>query len=218
LSQDNQSQSSGSAPDPDAQPQGTQPQDAQTQGSAQDSQSQANPDIRQQVDDSRGFQKKLELLVPGLRGYRTQEDIRVSDDMLRNQVADKLDQTKSNLEDLRKQMVTAGDFTNLTPVGTVIFQIQQISGQVRHAQQGYSGFVANISINTQRLNKLYEYDYDFVNSAVQLVTQTSMQNLRYDPTAPGNIQTKISTISSMVYDFKQKWAVRMEAIENILVK
>jgi hypothetical protein len=179
---------------------------------------QDNPDIRQQVDDSRGFQKKLELLIPGLRGYRTQEDIRVSDDMLRNQVADKLDQAKSNLEDLRKQMVAAGDFTNLSTVGSLIFQIQGLSGQVRHAQQGYSGFVANISINTDRLNKLYEYDYDFVNSAVQLLSATSPQMLIYDPTAPSSIQTKVSAISSALSDFKQKWGVRMEAIENILVK
>ena len=79
MSQDNASQSN---PTPDS--------------TAQDAGS--DPDIRQQVDDSRGFQKKLELLVPGLRGYRTHEDLRVADDLLRNQVADKLDQTKANLE------------------------------------------------------------------------------------------------------------------------
>lgn len=170
------------------------------------------------MDDSRGFQKKLELLVPGLRGYRTQEDIRVSDDMLRNQVADKLDLAKANLENLRKQMATAGDFTNLSTVGSLIFQMQQVSGEVRHAQQGYSGFVANISINTDRLNKLYEYDYDFVSSAVQLQTATSSQNMIYDPTAASSIQTKVSAVSASLADFKQKWSVRMEAIENILVK
>jgi hypothetical protein len=180
--------------------------------------SQDNPDIRQQVDDSRGFQKKLELLIPGLRGYRTQEDLRVSDDMLRNQVADKLDQAKANLENLRKLMVTAGDFTNLSTVGSLIFQIQQVSGEVRHAQQGYSGFVATISINDDRLNKLYEYDYDFVSSAGQLFTATSSQNMVYDPTAPASIQPKVSAIAADVADIKQKWGVRMEAIENILVK
>jgi hypothetical protein len=180
--------------------------------------SQDNPDIRQQVDDSRGFQKKLELLIPGLRGYRTQEDLRVSDNLLRNQVADKLDQTKANLEGLRKQMVAAGDFTNLSTVGSLIFETQGVSGQVRHAQQGYSGFVATISINNDRLNKLYEYDYDFVNSAVELLAATSPQNLIYDPTAPSSIQTKVSAVSSAIADFKQKWGVRMEAIENILVK
>jgi len=186
---------------------------------SQDNAGQSNdPDIRQQVDQSRGFQKKLELLVPGLRGYRSREDIRVADDMLRNQVADKLDQAKANLESLRKQMVAAGDFTNISSVGSLIFDMQGLSGQVRHAAQGYSGFVASISVNEPQLNKLYEYDYDFVNSAVQLLAATSPQNLTYDPTAPSSIQPKVSAISSAEADFKQKWAVRLEAIENILVR
>lgn len=177
-----------------------------------------DPDIRQQVDQSRGFQKKLELLVPGLRGYRSREDIRVADDMLRNQVADKLDLARANLETLRKQMVAAGDFTNLSTVGSLIFELQGLSGQVRHAQQGYSGFVASISVNEPQLNKLYEYDYNFVNSAVQLLNATSPQNLVYDPTAPASILTKVSAISSTEATFKQNWSVRMEAVENILVK
>jgi len=180
--------------------------------------SQDNPDIRQQVDASRGPQKKLELLIPGLRGYRTLEDLRVSDSLLRNQVADKMDQAKANLENLRKQLVAAGDFTNLSTLGSLIFQMQQVSGEVRHAQQGYSGFVATISINADRLNKLYDYDYDFVNSAIQLLSLTSAQNLTYDATAPNSIQPKISAVSAAMADFKQKWSVRMEAIENILVK
>ena len=180
--------------------------------------SQDNPDIRQQVQDNQGFQKKLELLIPGLRGYRRQEDIRVSDDMLRNQVADKIDQAKGNLEALRTTIASAGDFTNLSAVGPLIFQLQQVSGQVRHAQQGYSGWVANISINEDKLNKLYEYDYAFVSSAVALVGATSPQNLGYDPTSPNSIQPKVTAISADLSDLKQKWSVRMEAIENILVK
>jgi hypothetical protein len=158
------------------------------------------------------------LLIPGLRGYRTLEDLRVSDDMLRNQVADKLDQAKTNLEALRKQIAAAGDFTNIGTVGSLIFQIQQVGGEVRHAAQGYSGFVATISMNQDRLNKLYEYDYDFVSSAMQLVSLSSPQTLRYDTTAPNSIQTPLSTIGTAVTDFKLKWGVRLEAVQNILIK
>src|ERR1022692_3570605 len=182
------------------------------------SMSQDNPDIRQQVDANRGFQKKLELLVPGLRGYRTLEDLRVADSLLRNQVADKLDQTKGNLEALRKQMATAGDYTNLTSVGSLISQVQQIGGEVRHAAQGYSGWVATISINQDKLNKLYEYDYGFVNSAFQLQSLTTSPSLVYDTTAPNSIQTVLSRVGAAISDFKQKWATRMETIENISVQ
>ncbi|HYB03030.1 MAG TPA: hypothetical protein VED17_01120 [Nitrososphaerales archaeon] len=175
-----------------------------------------NPDIRQQVDQGRGFLKKLQMMVPGLRGYRSKEDIRVADDMLRNQVSDKIDLAKSNLENLRKQMVVAGDFNNLTTVGSLISQFQQFSGEVRHSQQGYSGFAASFSFDDARLNKLYEYDYDFVNAGMALLNNTMPPNLTYDPTNPASVQPQLQRLQSLVSDFKIKWGQRIEAVENIL--
>jgi uncharacterized tellurite resistance protein B-like protein len=175
-----------------------------------------NPDIRQQVDDNRGILKKLQLLIPGLRGYRQLDDLRVADDLLRNQVANKLDQSKADLEGLRKQMASAGDFTNLTQVGSLISQIQQLSGQIRHSEMGYSGIAASIQINQARLNNLYDYDYNFVNSAVQLNSVTS--NMVYDPSSPNFVKTILSNVANAISTYKQKWSVRMEAIEGILVK
>jgi len=175
-----------------------------------------NPDIRQQVDQGRGFLKKLQMMVPGLRGYRSKEDIRVADDMLRNQVSDKIDLAKSNLENLRKQMVVAGDFNNLTTVGSLISQFQQFSGEVRHSQQGYSGFAASFSFDDARLNKLYEYDYDFVYAGMALLNNTMPPNLTYDPTNPASVQPQLQRLQSLVSDFKIKWGQRIEAVENIL--
>ena len=187
-----------------------------SQADSQPSADQSNPDIRQQVDDGRGFLKKLQLIVPGLRGYRSKEDIRVADDLLRNQVADKIDLAKGNLEAVRKQIVLASDFTNLGTVGSIISQFQQFSGEIRHSQQGYSGLAATFSFDDARLNKLYEYDYAFVNAAIALVNNTSSPNLVYDPSNPASIQPQLTRLQSMMQDFKQKWSVRIEAVENIL--
>lgn len=177
-----------------------------------------NSDIRQKVTENRGTLKKLELLIPGLRGYRNKEDIRVSDELLRNQVADKLDLVKANLEGLRKQMANSGDYTNLGSVGSLIFQIQQFSGEVRHAQQGYSGFAATFQINEGKLNDLYDYDIEFVNAAVQLANSTSPSRLSYNPTDMNSIQPMVNQLSNSIADLKQKWSLRMETIENIVQK
>jgi len=180
--------------------------------------SQDSPDIRSQVDASRGPQKNLELLIPGLRNYRKLEDLRVADDMLRNQVADKLNAAKANLEGIRKQMASASDFTNLTNVGSLISQLQQVAGDVRHAEQGYSGWVASVTIDQNRLNQLYDYDYDFVAAAFALVAATSSPNLSYDPTSPASVMAPLARVGAAMSDFKQKWGVRMEAVKGILVK
>jgi hypothetical protein len=170
------------------------------------------------VDASRGPQKNLELLIPGLRNYRKLDDLRVADGMLRNQVADKLLAAKANLEGIRKQMATAGDYSNLTNVGSLISQLQQIAGEVRHAEQGYSGWVASITIDQNRLNQLYNYDYDFVAAAFALGTATSSPNLTYDPANPASVMTGLARVGAAMSDFKSKWGVRMEAVKGILVK
>jgi len=115
-------------------------------------------------------------------------------------------------------MVASGDFTNLTTVGSLISQIQQLSGEVRHSQQGYSGFAATIQIDQTKLNALYEYDYAFVTSAVSLLDSTSAQSLVYNSAAPNSLQPIMSGIQMSIADFKTKWATRMEAIENIMIK
>jgi len=175
-----------------------------------------NPDIREQVDASRGFSKKLELLIPGLRGYRKLEDVRASDEILRNQVADKLDLVKGNLESVRKEMASNGNFADLTKVGSLISQVQQLSGDVRHAAQGYSGFSPTIKVDENTLNRLYEYDYNFVNSAVMLQSESAPSN--FSSTDPASFQSNISKVSSAVSDVKTAWEQRLEAVENILLK
>jgi hypothetical protein len=177
--------------------------------------SSGNPDIRQQVEDNQGISKKLQMMIPGLRGYRSKEDIRVSDELLRNQVADRLDRVKGNLEQLRKSVATAGDLTNLTTVGSAISQVQGLSGEVRHAAQGYAGWVAPIRIDEGKLNKLYEYDYDFVSAVFQLDDSTSPGKLKYDPTSPNSVQAALGQVTSSVADIKQKWSLRLETIEGI---
>jgi hypothetical protein len=185
--------------------------DASSVNSGQDT----NPDVREEIRSNRGLAKHLELFIPGLSGYRKLEDVRAADSIVRNQVADKLDLCITNLQDLRSQMVSNSDFNNLTNVGGLISQVQQLSGQVRHAQQGYSGFAANIKIDQGKLNKLYEYDYDFVASVVALQGKTS---IAYDPTSPNSVQSVLADISNALRTFKQSWSVRMEAIENVLLK
>ena len=175
--------------------------------------SQGEPDIRQQVEANRGAVKKLQLLIPGLRGYRNKEDLRVSDELLRNQVADRLDKVKSNLQNLRKQLAMNNDLTNITTVGSLVAQVQTLSGQVRHAAQGYAGWVAPIRVDENKLNALYDYDFAFVSQVFQLDDATA--NLSYDASAPNSVQTSLGQFSKTVSDISQKWSRRMDMVEGI---
>lgn len=175
-----------------------------------------NPDLREKVDESRGFFKKLQLAVPGLREYRKLEDIRAADELLRKQVFDKLDSSKNNLESLRKSMVDKGEFTTLTSIGTIISQVQQVAGEVFNAQQGSAGISPNIRIDEGTLNKLYEYDYNFVNSAEQIFSTVTAAIGDY-AAGTTTAQAVAAKIGPLVDSFRSAWQQRLESVENILV-
>lgn len=177
-----------------------------------------NPDIRGKMEESRDNFKKLELLIPGLRGYRQREDVRVADELLRNQMADRLDCARASLESLRRKVVGAGDYSSLGQVGSAISQLQALSGEVRHAQQGYSGFVAPIKIDQSKLEELYSYDYSFVSAVVNLEAAAGKLDSTYDPASSSALLGGLSELAKMISDARAKWSIRLEAVEGILVQ
>jgi hypothetical protein len=57
-----------------------------------------------------------------------------------------------------------------------------------------------------------------VSSAFALATATSPPDLSYDSANSASIMAQLSKVGAAISDFKQKWAVRMEAVKGVLVK
>ncbi|HSV42580.1 MAG TPA: hypothetical protein VLH13_04130, partial [Methanomassiliicoccales archaeon] len=65
------------------------------------------PDIRQKVEEDRGLLKKIQMIIPGYRGYRIREDLRDSDKMLRMELSKRLGIQRRELEEARTELVRA---------------------------------------------------------------------------------------------------------------
>ncbi len=115
-------------------------------------------DIRDQIEDNRGTIKKIQLLIPGYAGYRRGEDLRDADNILRNQVANILQQGISKLNDVRTQLLDHPDKSMIQSIGNVIFSVEDIAGKIRHMSLGYSGISWDIKVTPEVEEKLYEYD------------------------------------------------------------
>ena len=174
-----------------------------------------SPDLREKIVENRGTWKKLQLKIPGLKEYRALEDIRAADQLLRKQVSDNLNESKSNLESLRQEVTAKGDYPSLTLVGNAISKIQQVAGIIQHAQQGSAGISPNIRIDESVLNKLYEYDYNFVNTAEQVSNACSSSVADYN--SGKSLQEITSGIGTMLDNLSHLWKQRLESVENILV-
>ena len=123
------------------------------------------PDIRDRVEDDRGLLKKIQMVVPGFRGYRIREDLRDSDRMLRAELAKRLALQRSQLEDARRALVRENPMSKaLEEMGGVVNSMKRVEGEILHAEVGYSGISADIKIKDRELNRLYEYDNSMIES------------------------------------------------------
>jgi len=174
-------------------------------------------DLRQRVDQDRGVLKRLQLLIPGYRGYREGEDVRAADNLLRIQTADKIRNARATMENVRSALSNAGQFAALTDLGPLLSDLQRLEGEIRHAEQGYTGISPSVRINPQQLDRLYEYDYGFVVAADQ-VDQT-VGALPAAATAPGGgaVAGIINQARTQISQLESAWKARLQAVEGIRV-
>jgi hypothetical protein len=172
-------------------------------------------DIRQRVDQDRGVLKRLQLLIPGFRGYRQGEDLREADSVLRLQVADKVKAANAQLTQRRQDMAMSGRFTGLNDLALAIADLNRLEGEIRHAEQGYTGFSPAVRVSLPSQDKLYEYDYGFALAADDL--QKAAAALAGPSSDPSGDAAAVATIRSLVTRLEQAFKARILVIQQVKV-
>jgi len=155
------------------------------------------------------------LLIPGFRGYRQGEDDRAADSILRLQVADRVHRASGIVTNARASLTNSGDFAHLTDLAQIAAELNMLEGQIRHAEQGYTGISPAVRISVTSLDKLYEYDYGFVQAADTLTATLAPLNVPNPSTtdAAGAIQSARSVIQQLQAAFQ----ARTKAVQGIQV-
>jgi hypothetical protein len=174
-------------------------------------------DIRTRVDDDRGVLKRIQLLIPGFRAYRLGEDIRSADSFLRLQVADKVHQAVGVVTDTRSSLAQSGQFSVMTDLAQVLADLQELEGEIRHAEQGYTGLAPAVRITPQQLDSLYQYDYGFVQAADTLAQSVGPLRGMVGGADPAGAAQAVQTVRAQVAQLDAAFKARLRAVEGILV-
>ena len=174
-------------------------------------------DVREKVDQDRGILKRLQLLIPGFRGYRQGEDIRAADSFIRIQVADKIKNARTTIENSRAALSNVNQFQALNDLAPVIADLMRLEGEVRFAEQGYTGLSPAVRINPQQLDRLYEYDYGFVQAADQLNQTVSTLPTVATGSNSADVAALVTTTRGQVSQLEQAFKARIQVIEGIRV-
>jgi zinc-ribbon domain len=176
-------------------------------------------DIRQKVEGDRGFLKRVQMLVPGFRGYREGEDLRAADSILRREVADKVKAARTTIENARSALSNAGQFSVLMDLSPLIADLLRIEGQIRAAQQGYTGFSPAVRVKPEQLDRLYEYDYGFAQAGDQLnQTVASIPGLLGGPSPnPTAVPAVLTTARSQLSQLDAAFKARLNVVQGIQI-
>ena len=176
-------------------------------------------DIRQQVEGDRGVLKRLQMLVPGFRGYREGEDLRAADSVLRREVADKVKAARTTVENARSALTNAGQFGALTDLAPLVADLMRIEGSIRAAQQGYTGFSPAVRITPERLDRLYEYDYGFAAAADELNRSISaIPGLLGGPSPnPAGVPAVLTDARTILAKLDAAFKARVQVVQGIQI-
>ncbi|MCI4334873.1 MAG: hypothetical protein L3K04_04535 [Thermoplasmata archaeon] len=174
-------------------------------------------DVRQRITESRGPLQRLQLLLPGFHGYRQGEDSRMADELLRVQVADKVHGSLAAVQGIRQSLTQANQFGSLNDLAYILTDLQTLEGQIRHAEQGYSGIAAAVRIGASQLDQLYEYDYGFVMAGDQLRAAVAPLQAAASSNDAAAVRTEVDRLRGLVQQLKSAFQSRMTTVEGIRV-
>lgn len=171
-------------------------------------------DIRERVAEDRAFLKKLELAIPGFRGYRKREDRRVADSLLRKQVADRLRECTKIAEEIREAMASQMELDLIRDTGNLVNKLDALESKVRHAEQGYSGVAPDIKVLESEIEKLYEFDYNLIQGVDKLKNLLNSAKESVMLGDMGSFKTQMNAVNSEIKEFLSLFNKRIEIISR----
>ncbi len=106
--------------------------------------------------------------IPGFRGYLEKDYRQESDHLLRQWMADRLQQSKRSLDAAMTALIEAGRIDQLTAWERVKNRLDALIVRFRSAVRGYSGFFDFVRVDVDLLDQVYEHDRTLVQSVNKL--------------------------------------------------
>lgn len=132
-------------------------------------------EILKKVTEQQDWFKKILAKIPGFKGYIERGDRRMSDKLLRENVANVFETLYGRISSLQRDLLSQGEIAYIDDLEAGALKLRQFIDRVKTASYGYAGIFDAIKIKENELNQVYQYDYallalqDEVSSAIDNV-------------------------------------------------
>lgn len=132
-------------------------------------------DLYEKIKGEGGGLSNLLSKIPGIDGYMERGRRREADQLLRNTIADRLEEVRLQLgnvhTELSRDIIKAMDFAE--PLGRTDTKLMGLIGKIHDAPQGYAGFFDAVKVKEDDLARLYAFDESMLNHVDQIAADTA---------------------------------------------
>jgi hypothetical protein len=151
--------------------------------------------------------------IPGYGGYTERETRREADKMLRVYIADKIAGYRREIVKIVDKLTSAGRLEEVFPVDRVIAKSEKTEDRIRFADYGYTGFFDPVRVDTDRLDKIYDFDAKMLQDALTL--EDSVKNASQAASGDKDALTKAlealtDKIASLDSEFSQREEILLQ--------
>lgn len=156
---------------------------------------------------SLGTLEKLEVLIPGFRGYKIKELIREDDRLVRQYVTSKIYESLNILEGVQAQVLSSSGLKAADELELIVRKLRMTADKIKYAPSGYAGLFDRAKVWESTLNKLLDIDgklVPIVNSISEKVQALKNVSLNPDPQVIHDTITSVSNLCDEVSKLVQQ--------------
>ena len=173
-------------------------------------------DYRDRVKADRGLIKMIELAIPGFRGYRKKEDLRIADRLLREELANRLSTVQDSFESFKEALIKKNEIDLIEDAGNLVKRIRAAKERMLHAEQGYTGVSPDYRIEEPQLNMMYEWDLSLLDIIETL--QNHANNMRARASAGEDVAKDLEAADLEIESYEQIFDRRREFLAGLTLK
>ncbi|AWR98729.1 hypothetical protein [Metallosphaera hakonensis] len=118
--------------------------------------------------------ERLQLMVPGYRGYKAKDLIRQDDFLIRSSVKMKLENTINRIAELEGQIASTSPFSQeLKKLEFLASKIRSLIAEMVAVQGGGADVYARFKITTEQLDEIVRNDLNLVSLANQIYQEVN---------------------------------------------
>jgi len=153
--------------------------------------------------------------IPGLDGYMERSRRREADQLLRQTLATRLEESRLQLSsvhhEISRDIVKAMDYAE--PIGRVDNRLMGLIGKIKDAPQGYAGFFDAVKVKEEDLARLYAFDEQMLGHATAIAAGTAALNKAAQE--DGDIGAGIRELDAIVQEANIAFGSRNEVLSGI---